>query len=153
MGLCERNSSAFSKASGEGGGEGGPASGAEIALQPWSVVQTMVSQDVPLQHMGVHGEAEIHLQEPHTREGGFLKQAVSHRRLSCPLPLSGAGKGLLFLRRKQQQKQHAKELTVTTLQSWQEKGRQLGIRLGKEGGVGRRCLWIYFPSSLSDFDR
>ena len=56
---CERNNSADTKASEEGGG-GAPGTGAEIPLQP--MVKTMVRQAVPLQPMEVHGGADIHLQ-------------------------------------------------------------------------------------------
>ena len=57
---CERNSSADTKVSEEGGGGGAPGAGAEIPLQP--IVKTMVRQAVPLQPMEVHGGADIHLQ-------------------------------------------------------------------------------------------
>ena len=57
---CERNNSADTKVSEEGGGGGAPGAGAEIPLQP--VVKTMVRQAVPLQPMEVHGGADIHLQ-------------------------------------------------------------------------------------------
>ena len=57
---CERNNSADTKVSEEGGGGGAPGTGAEIPLQP--VVKTMVRQAVPLQPMEVHGGADIHLQ-------------------------------------------------------------------------------------------
>ena len=57
---CERNNSADTKVSEEGGGGGAPGAGAEIPLQP--VGKTMVRQAVPLQPMEVHGGAEIHLQ-------------------------------------------------------------------------------------------
>ena len=57
---CERNNSADTKVSEEGGGGGAPGAGAEIPLQP--VGKTMVRQAVPLQPMEVHGGADIHLQ-------------------------------------------------------------------------------------------
>jgi len=57
--LCERNNSADTKVSQEGGG-GAPGIRAEIPLQP--VEQTMVRQAVPLQPMEVHGGADLHLQ-------------------------------------------------------------------------------------------
>ena len=56
---CERNNSADTKVSEEGGGGGAPGAGAEIPLQP--VVKTMVRQAVPLQPMEVNGGADIHL--------------------------------------------------------------------------------------------
>ena len=58
--ICERNNSADTKVSKEGGGGGAPGAGAEIPLQP--MVKTMVRQAVPLQPMDVHGGADIHLQ-------------------------------------------------------------------------------------------
>jgi len=57
--LRERNNSAATKVSKEGGAGGTPGSRAEISLQP--VEKTMVSQTVPLQSMEVHGGVEIHL--------------------------------------------------------------------------------------------
>ncbi|KAK4810707.1 hypothetical protein QYF61_007681 [Mycteria americana] len=57
---CERNNSADTKVSEEGGGGSAPGAGAEIPLQP--VVKTMVRQVVLLQPMEVHGGADIHLQ-------------------------------------------------------------------------------------------
>ncbi|CAM9267070.1 unnamed protein product [Bubo scandiacus] len=45
--MCERNNSADTKISEEGGGGGAPGARAEIPLQP--LVQTMVGQAVPLQ--------------------------------------------------------------------------------------------------------
>ena len=60
MRRCERNNSADTQVSEEGGGGGAPGAGAEIPLQP--VVKTMVRQAVPLQPMEVHGGADIHLQ-------------------------------------------------------------------------------------------
>ena len=64
MRICERNNSADTKVSEEGGGGGGPGAGAEIPLQP--VGKTMVRQAVPLQPMEVHGGA-----------GGCPKEAVT----------------------------------------------------------------------------
>ena len=60
MRICERNNSADTKVSEEGGGGGAPGTGAEIPLQP--VGKTMVRQAVPLQPMEVHSGADIHLQ-------------------------------------------------------------------------------------------
>ena len=60
MRICERNNSADTKVSEEGGGGGAPGTRAEIPLQP--LVKTMVMQVVPLQPMEVHGGADIHLQ-------------------------------------------------------------------------------------------
>ncbi|XP_075356581.1 uncharacterized protein LOC142409205 [Mycteria americana] len=58
--ICERNNSADTKGSEEGGAGGAPGAGAEIPLQP--MVKTMVRQAVPLKPMEVHGGADIHLQ-------------------------------------------------------------------------------------------
>jgi len=58
--LCERNNSADTKVSEEGGGAGGPGTRAEIPLQP--VEKTVVRQVVPLKPMEVHSGADIHLQ-------------------------------------------------------------------------------------------
>ncbi|KAK4830527.1 hypothetical protein QYF61_011506 [Mycteria americana] len=58
--ICERNNSADTKISEEGGGGGASGTRAEIPLQP--VVKTMVRQGVALQPMEVHGRADIHLQ-------------------------------------------------------------------------------------------
>ena len=60
MRICERNNSADTKVSEEGGAGGAPGAGAEIPLQP--VVKTMVKQAVPLQPMKVDGGADTHLQ-------------------------------------------------------------------------------------------
>ena len=60
MRICERNNSADTKVSEEGGGGGAPGTRAEIPLQP--LVKTMVRQAVSLQPMEVHGGADIHLQ-------------------------------------------------------------------------------------------
>jgi len=57
---CERNNSADTNVSEEGGGRGAPDAGAEsFPLQ--LVMKTMVRQAVPLQPMQVHGGADIHL--------------------------------------------------------------------------------------------
>ena len=72
--ICERNNSADTKVSEEGGGGGAPGAGAEIPLQP--VVQPMVRQAVPLQPLEVRGGAEIHLQpvgEPRPEQVGVPK--------------------------------------------------------------------------------
>ena len=74
--LCERNSSADTKVSGEGGGGGAPDAGAEIPLQP--MVKTMVRQAVPRQPMEVHGGADLHLQPV---EDPTPEQADARRRL------------------------------------------------------------------------
>ena len=68
--ICERNNSADTKVSEEGGGGGAPGAGAEIPLQP--VGKTMVRQAVPLHPMEVNGGADIHLQpveDPMLEEG------------------------------------------------------------------------------------
>ncbi|GAB0184702.1 AN1-type zinc finger protein 5-like [Grus japonensis] len=57
---CERNNSADTKVSEEGGGGGAPVPGAEIPLQP--LEKTMVRQAVPQQPMEVNSGADIHLQ-------------------------------------------------------------------------------------------
>ena len=49
MRICERNNSADTKVSEEGGGGGAPGAGAEIPLQP--VVKTMVMQVAAMQPM------------------------------------------------------------------------------------------------------
>ena len=74
--ICERNNSAGTKVSEEGGGGGAPGAGAEIPLQP--VVKTMVRQAVPLQPMEVHGGADIHLQpvEDPTPEQGDARRRL-----------------------------------------------------------------------------
>ncbi|KAK4825506.1 LOW QUALITY PROTEIN: hypothetical protein QYF61_000019 [Mycteria americana] len=74
--LCERNNSADTKASEEGGGGGAPGTGAEIPLQP--VVKTMVRQAVPLQPMEVNGGADILLQPV---EDPTAEQVDAQRRL------------------------------------------------------------------------
>jgi len=57
---CERNNSADTKVSEEGGGGGAPDDRAEsLPLQP--VMKTMVRQAVHLQPMEVHSAADIHL--------------------------------------------------------------------------------------------
>jgi len=58
--LCERNNSADTKVSEEGGEGGALDARAEISLQP--VEKTMVRQAVPLQPMEVNSGADIHLQ-------------------------------------------------------------------------------------------
>ncbi|GAB0178424.1 hypothetical protein GRJ2_000307700 [Grus japonensis] len=58
--ICERNNSADTQVSADGGGGGAPGVRAEIPLQP--LEKTMVRQAVPLQPMEVDGEADIHLQ-------------------------------------------------------------------------------------------
>jgi len=57
---CERNNSADTKVSEEGGGGGARDTGAEsFPLQ--LVMKTVVRQAVPLQSIDVHGGADIHL--------------------------------------------------------------------------------------------
>ena len=58
--LCERNSSAGTKVSAEGGGGGAPGTRAEIPLQP--LMKTMVRQAVTLQPTEVNSGADMHLQ-------------------------------------------------------------------------------------------
>ncbi|PKU42985.1 protein pxr1-like [Limosa lapponica baueri] len=68
--MSERNNSADTKVSEEGGGGGAPGTGGEIPLQP--MMKTMVRQAVPLQPMEVHGGAQIHLQpmeDPMSEQG------------------------------------------------------------------------------------
>ena len=60
MRLCERNNSADTKVSEEGGGGGAQDARAE-SLPLQLVMMTMVRQTVPLQSMEVHGGADIHL--------------------------------------------------------------------------------------------
>jgi len=60
MRTCERNNSADTKVSEEGGGGCSAGARAEIHLQP--VGKIMVRYAVPLQPMEVHGKADIHLQ-------------------------------------------------------------------------------------------
>ncbi|KAJ7400805.1 protein pxr1-like [Pitangus sulphuratus] len=70
MRICERNHSADTKVSGEGGGGGGGAPGTRPEIPLQSVVKTMVEQAVLLQPMEGNGSAEIHLQpmeETHAR--------------------------------------------------------------------------------------
>jgi len=59
--LCERNNSADTKVTEEGGGGGAPDAGAE-SLPLQLMMKTMVRQVVPLQSVDVHGGADIHLQ-------------------------------------------------------------------------------------------
>ncbi|GAB0209984.1 acid sphingomyelinase-like phosphodiesterase 3b [Grus japonensis] len=77
--ICERNNSADTKVSEEGGGGGAPGTRAKIPLQP--MVKTMVKQAVPLQPMEVNSGADIHPAAcggPHTGAGGCaLKEAVT----------------------------------------------------------------------------
>ena len=72
MRICERNHSADTKVSEEGGG----ATGAAIPLQ--SMKKTMVRQVVPLQPAEVHGGADLHLQPV---EDLMLEQGDARRRL------------------------------------------------------------------------
>jgi len=58
--IWERNNSADTKASEEGGGGGAPGAGAEIPLQ--SMVKIVVRQAVPPQPMEVRSGADLHLQ-------------------------------------------------------------------------------------------
>ncbi|PKU45158.1 protein pxr1-like [Limosa lapponica baueri] len=58
--ICEKNHSANTEASEEGGGGGAPGAGAEIPLQP--VVNTVMSEAVLLQPMEVYSGAHILLQ-------------------------------------------------------------------------------------------
>ena len=76
MRICERNNSADTKVSEEGGGGGAPGARAEIPLQPMG--KTMVRQAVPLQPMEVHGGADIHLQP---MEDPMLEQVDAQRTL------------------------------------------------------------------------
>ncbi|GAB0183117.1 hypothetical protein GRJ2_000777000 [Grus japonensis] len=74
---CERNNSADTKVSAEGGGGGAPGARAEIPLQQ-PVEKTMVRQAVPLQPMEVNGGADIHLQP---MEDPTPEQVDAQRRL------------------------------------------------------------------------
>ena len=77
MRICERNNSADTKVSEEGGGGGAPGARAEIPLQP--MVKTTARQAVPLQTVEVHGaRADIHLQPV---EDSMPKQVDAQRRL------------------------------------------------------------------------
>jgi len=58
--LCERNNSANTTVSEEGGAGGAPGVGAEIPLQPME--KTTVRQAVPMQPMDVHRGTDTHLQ-------------------------------------------------------------------------------------------
>lgn len=58
MKICEKNSSAVTQVSGQGGGGEAPGARAEVHLQP--MVKTMVGEDVPLQPVGINRIAEIH---------------------------------------------------------------------------------------------
>jgi len=73
---CERNNSADTQVSKEGGGGGGPGARAEIPLQP--VMKTMLRQAVPLQAMKVHGGEDIYLQP---EEEPTLEQEDARSRL------------------------------------------------------------------------
>ncbi|KAK4818202.1 hypothetical protein QYF61_008586 [Mycteria americana] len=77
--IWERNNSADTKVSEEGGGGGAPGTGAEIPLQP--VEKTMVKQVAPLQSMEVHDGADIHSEvhggPPARADGCVLKEAVT----------------------------------------------------------------------------
>ena len=64
MRICERNNSADTKVSEEGGGGDAPGPTAEITLQ--TMEKTVLGQAVPLQPIEVHGGADLHLQ---TMEG------------------------------------------------------------------------------------
>ena len=74
--ICERNNSADTKVSEEGGGGGAPGARAEIPLQ--LVVKTMVRQVVALQPMEVNSGADIHLQPV---EDPTLEQVDARRML------------------------------------------------------------------------
>ncbi|GAB0184620.1 hypothetical protein GRJ2_000927300 [Grus japonensis] len=82
--ICERNNSADTKVSVDGGGGGAPGARAEIPLQPME--KTMVRQTVPLQPMEVNGGADIHLQpvenptleQVETPEGGCDPMGSPH---------------------------------------------------------------------------
>ncbi|KAK4811165.1 hypothetical protein QYF61_019796 [Mycteria americana] len=75
--ICERNNSADTKVSEEGGGRGAPGTRAEIPLQP--VVKTMVRQAVLLQPMEVNSGADIHpaaCEGPHVGAGGCARRRL-----------------------------------------------------------------------------
>jgi len=74
--IHERNNSADTKVSGEGGEGGAPGTGEEIPLQP--VEKTMVRQAVLLQPMEAHRGADNHLQP---MEDPMLEQVDAQRRL------------------------------------------------------------------------
>ena len=76
MRIHERNNSADTKVTAEGGGGGAPGTGAEIPLQPME--QTMVMQAVPLQPTEAHGGADSHLQPT---EDPTPEQVDAQRRL------------------------------------------------------------------------
>ncbi|GAB0186400.1 hypothetical protein GRJ2_001105300 [Grus japonensis] len=67
--MWERNNSADTNVSEEGGAGGAPGTGTEIPLQPME--KTMVRQAVPLQPMEVNDGADIHL---HPMEDPTLEQ-------------------------------------------------------------------------------
>lgn len=82
--MCERNGSADIKVSEEGGAKDAPGAGANIPLQ--SMVQTMVSQAVPLQPMEVSSGAEVHLQpveKPTSEQVEAQKKACDPVRSPC----------------------------------------------------------------------
>ncbi|GAB0177027.1 hypothetical protein GRJ2_000167900 [Grus japonensis] len=70
---CEKNNSADTKVSEEGGGGDAPGAGAEIPLQP--VEKTMVRQAVPLQPMEVDVEDPMP-EQMETPEGGCDPVAI-----------------------------------------------------------------------------
>jgi len=74
--IRERNNSADTKVSEEGGGGGAPGTGAEIPLQPME--KTMVRQAVPLQPVEVHSGVDTHLQP---MEDPMPEQVDAWRRL------------------------------------------------------------------------
>ena len=73
---CERNNSADTQVSEEGGAGGAPGAGAEIPLQPME--KTMVRQAVPPQPMEDDGGADIRLQPV---EDPMPEQVDARRRL------------------------------------------------------------------------
>ena len=60
MKICQRNNSADTKVSEEGGGGGAPGTGAGISVQPLEKI--MMRQAVPLLPTELSGGADIHLQ-------------------------------------------------------------------------------------------
>ncbi|GAB0185750.1 hypothetical protein GRJ2_001040300 [Grus japonensis] len=74
--ICERNNSADTRVSADGGGGGASGARAEILLQPME--ETMVRQAVPLQPIEVDGGADIHLQP---MEDPMPEQVNARRRL------------------------------------------------------------------------
>jgi len=74
--ICERNNSADTTISEEGGRTGTQCSRTEVPLQPTE--KTMVTQVVPLQPMEYHRYPLAAHEGPHTRAGGCaLKEAVT----------------------------------------------------------------------------